>query len=208
MILQLYILTVQSEFIFERDWLTATSAIVSIISLSWAIVSYSKVLRLCLNSKTPSVCGYAFEIFYRLLLVASRVVVLVLFASAFKYYIFVVVFGHTMVMFTCLSSMDSTKENHSEPFLDKIFTLIVSIVYLFFFFTVLPQTKKKEILVYYGSLFLETVILMAIWFTNKTLDGVIMYAAFGLVFGGFVVGLVCMLFYYKYFHPNEDITAG
>ena len=218
MILQLYILTVQNEFIAERDWLTATSAVVSIISLSWAIVSYSQMLRLCLDSKALSIFGYSFQVLYRLLMVASRVVALVLFASAFKYYIFIVVGGHSAIMFGWLSCMDMISrstdrsnerndESHEELFLDKVFTLIVSVIYVFCFFKVRPSTTKTEISLYYGFMFIETGILMAVWFPYKTLDGVLMYAAFGLVFGGFAVGLAFMLLYYKFFHPKEDVTA-
>jgi len=219
MILQLYILTVQNEFIAKRDWLTATSAVVSIISLSWAIVSYSQMLRLCLDNKALSIFGYFFQVLYRLLMVASRVVALVLFASAFKYYIFIVVGGHLAMMFGWLSCMDMISrstdrsndrndESHEELFLDKVFTLIVSVIYVFCFFKVRPSTTNTEISLYYGFVFIETGILMAVWFPYKTLDGILMYAAFGLVFGGFVVGLAFMLLYYRFFHPKEDVTAS
>ena len=212
MILQLYILTIQSEFIVERDWLTATSAIVSIISLSWAIVSYSQMLRLCLNSKIFSVFGYCFQISYRLLMVASRVIVLVLFASAFKFYIFVFIVGHSAMMFGWLCCIDMISRARNEgrdlPFLDKIFTFIVSIIYLFCFLNVHPSTTKRDISMYYCVVFIENVGLMAAWYPYRTLDGVLMYAAVGVVFGGFIVGLIFMLLYYRYFHPNEDITAG
>ena len=212
MILQLYILTIQNEFIIERDWLTATSAVVSIISLSWAIVSYSQMLRICLNSKVLSVFGYCFQICYRLLMVASRVVVLVLFASAFRYYIFVFIFSHCAAMFGWLCCMDmitfSANGERNEPFLEKIFTLIVSVIYLFCFLNIHPSTTKRQISIYYSVMFFESAVLMAVWFPYRTLHGVLMYAAFGLVFGGFLLGMLFMLLYYKYFHPNQDITAG
>eukprot|EP00112_Aurelia_sp_Birch-Aquarium-sp1_P013138 Seg278.3 transcript_id=Seg278.3/GoldUCD/mRNA.D3Y31 product="XK-related protein 6" protein_id=Seg278.3/GoldUCD/D3Y31 len=212
MVLQLYILTSQKEFIVERDWLTATSAVMSIISLSWAIVSYSQTLRLCLSNKGMSLCGYCFQIWYRLFMVASRVVVLVLFASAFREYIFVFIFGHIAVMFAWLSCMDhvtySVNEERDEPFLEKIFTLIVSIIYIFCFLNIHPSTTKGQISIYYSVMFVENAGLIGAWFPYRTLHGVLMYAAFGVVFGGFFLGIFCMLLYYKYFHPSQDITAG
>ena len=212
MILQLYVLTIQNEFIVERDWLIATSAVLSIVSLSWAIVSYSQMLRLCLNSNVLSVFGYCFQISYRLLMVASRVVLLVLFASAFRYYIFVFVFGHCAIMFGWLCCMDmishNVSEDDDEPVSEKIFTLIVSVIYLFCFLNVNPLTTKRQISIYYSVMFFESAILMAAWFPYRTLHGVLMYASFGLVFGGFFTGLAFMLLYYKYFHPSQDITAG
>ena len=210
MILQLYILASQKEFILDRDWLTATSAVVSIISLSWAIVSYSQMLRLCLNDRALSFCGYGFQILYRLLMVASRVTVLVLFASAFKEYIFLVVVGHCAMMFAWLSCIDAThySVDRDEPFLEKIFTLIVSVIYLFCFLSVHPATTKRHISIYYSITFVESAAMMSAWFPYRTLEGVLMYASFGLVFGGFFCGLLCMMLYYKYFHPNQDVTAS
>ena len=212
MVLQLYILTSRKEFIVDRDWLTATSAVMSIISLSWAIVSYSQTLRLCLSYKGMSLCGYCFQIWYRLFMVASRVVVLVLFASAFRQYIFVFIFGHIAAMFAWLSCIDhvtySVNEDREEPLLEKIFTLIVSIIYIFCFLNIHPSTTKRQISIYYSVMFVENAGLIGAWFPYRTLEGVMMYAAFGVVFGGFFLGIFCMLLYYKFFHPSQDITAG
>jgi len=210
MILQLYILTIQNEFIAKRDWLTATSAVVSVISLACAIASYSQMLRLCRDRNVSSYIGQLFQVLYLLLMVASRVVALVLFASALKYYIFVVFAGHSMIMLGWLCCMDtdsrSKNESHAELFLNKVFTLIISMIYFFCFLKVHQPTTKTEISLYYAFMFIETGILMVAWYPYRTLDGTLVYAAFGLVFGGYIFGLVIMLLYYKYFHPKNDIA--
>lgn len=206
MILQLYILTVQQEFITERDWLTATSAVLSTISLSWAIVSYSQAVRICLDNKVLSIFGYCFQISYYLLMVASRVVVLVLFASAFRSYIFIFIFCHCALMFVWLFWMDivvSTDQGREERILEKIYTFIVSIIYLFCFFNVHTTKAKHKISVYYSIMIVESAVLMAAWFPYRTLHGALLYAAFGLVFGGFFIGIIFMLLYYKYFDPSR-----
>lgn len=211
-VLQLYILASQKKFILDRDWLTATSAVVSIISLSWAIVAYSHMLRICLSNKGLSVCGYMFQILYRLFMVSSRVAVLVLFASVYPEFIFVFVFVHCAVMFAWLSIQDtvnsSMTEDLDEPFLNKVFTFIVSVIYLYCFLTVQKKTTRGAISIYYGIMFTESAILMAVWFPYRTLHGPLMYSSFGVVFGGFIFGILCMMLYYKFFHPSQDITEG
>ena len=217
MILQLYILTIQNEFIAKRDWLTATSAVVSVVSLACAIASYSQMLRLCRDRNASSYIGQLFQVLYLLLMVASRVVALVLFASALKYYIFVVFAAHSVIMLGWLCCMDldsrSTKlhddhndESRAELFLNIVFTLIISMIYFFCFLKVYQPTTKTEISLYYAFMFIETGILMVAWYPYRTFNGTLVYAAFGLVFGGYIFGLVIMLLYYKYFHPNNDIT--
>eukprot|EP00794_Sanderia_malayensis_P004608 gene4608-5214_t len=213
-ILQLYILTSSSEFILSRDWLTATSAVVSVISLSWSIVSYSQMMFLCLNDKSLSYCGYMFQILYRLFMVSSRVIVLVLFSSAFKEYVFIFIFIHCCVMFAWINLQDTEESLQDEDCMytsditDKLFNLIVSIIYLFCFMTTKGRTTRCVISIFYTVMFVESVALMAAWFTRRTLDGVLLYASFGVVFGGFILGVLCMMMYYKYFYPQRDITEG
>ena len=209
-ILQLYILTTRGEFIIERDWRIAASAGISIVSLSWGMLSYWRMVRLCTCTKDPPMVIYGIEILYRLLIIASRVAVLVLFASAYKYYIFVVVLGHVAVMFGWLCCMDTVSkekfEDHDDPFYEKVYDLVVSIICLFCFLNIHSSEMKEQISVYYSVTFVETSVLMVVWFPFRTLHGVLMYAALGVVFGGFVLGVVLMLLCHKCYESNKDTS--
>ena len=212
MILQLYVLATRNEFIVSRDWLTALSAVCSVISLAWAIVSYSHALRLCLSNKGLSWCGYIFQILYRLLMVSSRVISMVLFASALQAWVFVFVIVHCTLMAFWLSFHQTNvcldEKGFPQRCLEKFFHLIIAIIYLFCFINVEEGATRDRISLYYLVFFLENGFLMGFWYPYRTIQGWLVFATFGVVFGGFVLGIVCMLFYYKYFHPGQDITEG
>ena len=200
LILQLYILTTQGEFTIERDWQVMISVTVSIISLSSGVESYSEFVRSCLSNYPLPLVYRCIKILYRFLIIASRVTVIVLFTSAFRYYIFLLIVCHSLLMFVWLSWVDedssSTSTDRESKFLRKIYLLIISIINIFCFFNVHLSRMRQQISVYYIATFIETAILMIAWYLHRTLEGAVMYAAVGIVFGGFIVGLTMKIFYY------------
>lgn len=68
------------------------SATVSLVSLCWAIAVYSRIHRRVREDKTVvSWPGVLLQAVWRIGMISSRVIALVLFATAFKAYVFVVI---------------------------------------------------------------------------------------------------------------------
>ena len=81
------------------------AAVVSLFSLCWAMVAYSKNHRKVRNDKNiMSVPGLILQTIWRIGMISSRVVALVLFATFFKAYLFVVagkLMEHLILIIPC-----------------------------------------------------------------------------------------------------------
>ena len=81
---------------------------VSLFSLCWAVVAYSRAhRRVRTDKKVVSWPGVVLQTIWRIGMISSRVVALVLFASAFKAYTFIVVGKLKVLKGTrCLGSVE------------------------------------------------------------------------------------------------------
>lgn len=218
-VLQLYILSVvDHEIQWDKDWITILSVLLSITSLGWSIVSYTHALRLSAKDKGLSVCGYTFQVTYRLCMVASRVVALVLFATQFEWVVFVVCFVHWIVMICwlhfqgtkfCSSPNTPDRSEAVEKCLDRLFSVLMGFIHIFCFINTQEGATRQRVMTYYVLIFVENTLMIAAWYpTRRNSFGWLEYSAASFVLGGFLLGLISMLIYYKLFHPNQDITAG
>jgi len=216
-ILQLYILsTFDRTVTWDEDFLTILSALFSVASLAISLVSYAHALRLAHRRKGLSIFGYIFQVVYRLFMIISRIVALVLFTSEYDYWIFLVVAIHWFMMIYWLHNEHNDNENFCERsnkfqefVLQLLFQCFLGFVYIFCFINAKDGTSRYRVTTYYILFFIENSILIAIWYPSRTKAfGILEYSALVLVWGGFLLGLFSMLIYYKYFHPNQDITEG
>lgn len=207
-ILQLYILsTFKDGITFKNDWLNIIAVVASIASLAWSLVSYAHAARMCHYLKGLSICGYIFQVLYRILMITSRVVALALFASEYKWWIFAAVIFHFLLMIY-LVSFEKT-DFCGNAVLEFLFQVLIAFIYIFCFINAKNGTSRQHVTLYYTLFFMENSIMIAAWYPSRTEKfGLLEYGAISMVWGGFAFGLLSMLAYYKFFHPNTDITEG
>ncbi|KAI2810112.1 XK- protein 6 [Blomia tropicalis] len=133
LVLQIYIIAVSNRSYIDSDW-TVIAQIVSVnaslISLSWSLVSYLRILRMSLPNKVNmNWPGTIIQFHWRLFMIASRVLALALFASIYTYYIGIVCTIHWFVMFLWIVSM---KTNFCNNLLEELFynAVLAGIYYL------------------------------------------------------------------------------
>eukprot|EP00111_Clytia_hemisphaerica_P011017 TCONS_00032294-protein len=212
-VLQLYILsTFGRRITLFQDWVIISAISLSIGSIGWAMVSYSHALRLCNKRKGFSICGYTFQVIYRLSMISSRVAALTLFTTEFGWIVVPVVFIHWLAMVIWLSYEGSEFCAHSnrcfQITLERIFAIVMGVVYVFCFINVKEGTTRARVMAYYIIFFIENSLLIAFWYPTRSQIGILEIGAIVFTWGGFLIGLFSMLAYYKFFHPKQDITEG
>lgn len=212
LVLQLFIMAHNKRFDAESDWLTVFATGSSLVSLAWAIAAYHKALRDLLRQReSHSWVGFFLQIIWRMCMVASRVVALVLFASYYTIWLFVVVAIHWLVMTTWLIfqktrfCVDDKGIHHRCR--EYLFDAVIGFVYIFCFFNIREGMTRIRIIPYYVIMLLENTVFVVMWYPFRTLYGDIEIAALSIVWGAFGIGLLCMISYYSFYHPSLPVKG-
>ena len=213
LVLQLYILVQRSHpFKWRTDWLIAVAAGSSLLSMIWAILAYSKSLRdFRKQGYKLSLPGLFFQLLWRISMVTSRVVAMVLFASSFHNWLFVALGTHWLIMTTwliCQRTRFCTDEDGREhPCREKLFCAVIGFMYIFCFFNTREGMTRKRVVLFYSIILVENSLLVSMWYPLRTFHGIAAYSAFGVVWGGLVFGILCMLMYYRFYHPSLPVQG-
>lgn len=207
LVLQLFIMAYNKRFDAESDWLTVFAAGSSLLSLAWAIVGYTKALRDFLGQgESHSWVGLFLQIIWRMCMVASRVVALVLFASYYTIWLFVVVAVHWLMMTTWLIFQKTRfcvdDEGTRHLCREYLFDAVIGFVYIFCFFNIREGMTRIRAIPYYVIMLGENTVFVVMWYPFRTLYGDIEIAALSIVWGAFGIGLLCMVSYYSFYHPS------
>lgn len=212
LVLQLYILLQRYPFDLKTDWLIVATAGTSLLSMIWAILAYSKSLRdFRKQGYRISLPGLFLQLLWRIAMVTSRVVAMVLFASYFQNWLFLAVGLHWLIMTTwliCQRPLFCTDEDGKEhPCREKLFCAMIGFMYIFCFFNAREGVTRKRVILYYSVILVENSLFVAMWYPHKTFRGVMAFSALGVVWGGMVFGALCMAFYYRFYHPSSPVQG-
>lgn len=212
LVLQLYILLQRPQSWSKDDLLTAVAAACSLVSLIWAILAYSKSLRdFRMQAYVLSAAGLLFQTLWRISMMSSRVVAMVLFASYFKQWLFVAVGAHWITMtiwLICQRTRFCTDEDGKEhPYREKLFSAVIGFIYIFCFFNTREGMTRKRVVLFYSIILVENSLFVSMWYPHRTFRGIVSVAALGVVWGGLVFGIVCMMLYYRFYHPSLPVQG-
>ncbi|XP_033645384.1 XK-related protein 4-like [Asterias rubens] len=200
LVLQVYIMTQQSDIY----WLTVSSAIISLASLSWGLEAYHKALReSCSNKNNLGYVGLTFRIIWRTFTITARVISLALFASYYKWLIFPLIGIHWVGMTLWLVYQDT--DFCTTRLEEVLFDAVIGIIHIFCFFNMKEGRTRYRALFFYTIIFVENTIMFALWYHHDGQQRGYGLPALVFVWGGFFLGLVVMLFYYRCLHPNGNI---
>ena len=207
LVLQFYILVQRQPFERKTDWLTAVTAGSSLISMIWAILAYSKSLRdFRKQGYKLSLPGLFFQLLWRASMVTSRVLAMVLFASYFQQWLFVAVGAHWIIMtmwLICQRTRFCTDDDGKEhPCREKLFCGVIGFMYIFCFFNTREGMTRKRIVLFYSVILVENSLLVSMWYPHRTFQGIMAFVALGMVWGGMALGVLCMVLYYRFYHPS------
>ncbi|XP_028412775.1 XK-related protein 6-like [Dendronephthya gigantea] len=228
--LQIYIMMRQWHF----PWYTVLSSVLSLLSLSWSITSLETSCKTCQwarktcstsikeEKEIPKISQVMFFVAHLCLLI-SRLTSLVIFAYSFRYYVFVIVVIHWLLVFTaiCMGKKfeNSTRINETDIRGRINLTLILNAslrTYPMVFClsgSIAKISFRKKIgrnfgtfaLVFYGIFFLENCVMVLLSVFNGTRPHInhLSKIVLPLMFVGFSVGVLLLMLYYKCCHPNK-----
>ncbi|XP_067119472.1 XK-related protein 4-like [Centruroides vittatus] len=209
LVLQLYFLA-QTD-IPERhqltEYLQLASVATSLFELAWALASYHRAIRRSSPDKrNMSRTGTALQFLWRYCTIGSRVVALALFASEYKYWLIPLCIGHWGVMSVWVMHQQTrfcdTDTGEPRPCHEYLFNMVIGAIYLFCFLNVKEEPTRRKYAAFYVIVFLEDASMIVLWYLKCDTHLWYRYPALGGVIGAFFLGIVFMLIYYRYFHPN------
>ncbi|KAM9308551.1 XK-related protein 4 [Gastrophryne carolinensis] len=199
LVLQLCIV-VQARSLQALQGLTAAA---SLVSLAWALASYQKALRDSRDDKKPiSYMAVIIQFCWHFFTIAARVITFALFASVFQLY-----FGIFIVLHWCIMTfwiVHCETEFCITKWEEIVFDMVVGIIYIFSWFNVKEGRTRCRLFIYYFVILLENTALSTLWYLYKDPQILDAFAipALCVVFSSFLTGIVFMLMYYAFFHPN------
>lgn len=144
----------------------------------------------------------------------SRILAISGAASVYPFITFAVCVGHWLLMTAWISIFDRTwfcrRTNRKiDNSLEFIFCAVLGLVYIFAFLPTNDGETRYKYCFYYSLYFLENTSALVLWskWGNSELNKYQWF--FPLViftFCSFLIGIVLMLIYYWYFHPERGIS--
>ncbi|XP_053321942.1 XK-related protein 4 [Spea bombifrons] len=183
--------------------LQGVTAAASLVSLAWALASYQKALRDSRDDKKPiSYMAVIIQFCWHFFTIAARVITFALFASVFQLY-----FGIFIVLHWCIMTfwiVHCETEFCITKWEEIVFDMVVGIIYIFSWFNVKEGRTRCRLFIYYFVILLENTALSTLWYLHKGIQIPDAFAipALCVVFSSFLTGIVFMLMYYAFFHPN------
>ncbi|XP_040286891.1 XK-related protein 5 [Bufo bufo] len=184
------------------DVYAVSSALLCLLSLSWALVSFSHFLcllrpgHLCLPWASV-LC----QLLWRMGMIGTRVMALIVFARVYHFWVFAVGGAHWLVMSFWLVAQQT--DVISTPCYWRLFNILLGAVYIFCFINVRDGPSRYRVAIFYVIMLLENCILLllatdflqgAVW-SNVKLSVAIL--------SGFLIGCAALIIYYTLLHPKS-----
>ncbi|XP_007254794.2 XK-related protein 8.3 [Astyanax mexicanus] len=187
------------------------SAIASTTSIAWMVVDYHRSLRSFLPDKSKQ--GWlssAVYFLWNLLLIASRVVTVALFASVLPYYVAVHFFciWPVFVLWACLQGTNFMDSRTGE----WLYRATVGLIWYFSWFNVAEGKTKGRSIIYHLFIITDSGILLFTWWWLRDLEKTQSYTFYLLIFIplSYIMGLLIKALYYCCFHPKlwQPVDTG
>ncbi|CAM4530842.1 XK-related protein 5 isoform X2 [Caretta caretta] len=178
------------------------SAGLSLLSLSWSLVSYSRFTCLMKPGHLyMPAAALLCQLLWRTGMLGTRVVALVLFARVYPVWVFVAAGAHWLVMSFWLVSQQTDIIVSSCHW--RLFNFLVGAVYIFCYINVQAGPSRYRVAVFYVIMLIENIFLLML--ATDLLQGVRRDSLFmtGAVMAGFVIGSAALVIYYSLLHPKS-----
>lgn len=183
----------------------------SFISMAWSMASYQRLLRVSLRNKNNmSWFGTFVQFVWHFAVTVSRILCISVIASIYPVATILVLVFHWFVMtiWLSMSNRDNNFCDHNKIY-DFLFYCIFGAVYIFIQVVLVDGPTLCKYLVFYFILFVENTIANVVWAlcvdeqfktSSYYLPIIILNAV------PFIVGIIFMIAYYLYCHPNTRRT--
>lgn len=201
LVLQVYIMLSDRDY---SAW-TAITAFTSMVSLGWGIAAYTKAMRNTrLDKHKMTVSGLVLQTVWRAGMIGARVLALALVATYLEGWLLFFLALHLSAMFVwVVSQKTGFSATKWEEF---IFNFIMAVTYCFCFFNLREGHSRWRMAIFYLVVMAENVACVVMYFFYGSHALWLKYAAVGSVCGLMLLGLSCMLVYYRFLHPMGPLN--
>lgn len=201
LLLQLYILLGHDECC---SVLQCLSMVFSFFNIAWALVDYRRCLRRSLPHirEMPSGLPTAVYLLYKLCTITSHIL---------SFTLFLILSPYSTIALTILWLL-GTAWTHllqtsfcSSGKLELLYRAVIGVILTFTFFNVKGQDTKIAMIIYYLFYVVVNIIAPSLLALLKPelQTATFFLTISGLIFGGSMLGLVCLMLYYLFLHPRE-----
>lgn len=181
----------------------------SFFNIAWALVDYRRCLRRSLPhvSEMPSGIPTVIYLLYKLGTITSHILsfTLLLLLSTYS----TVAFTALWLLWTIWAHLLCTNFCSSRG-LELVYRAVVGVILLFTFFNVKGQDTKVPMTLYYLFYSLVNISspLLLVFLGPESQTLTFLLTVSGLIFGGLMLGLVCLVLYYLLLHPKEKLREA
>ncbi|CAG2103222.1 unnamed protein product [Medioppia subpectinata] len=208
MVLQIYLLAKSKpDFNLSKEYVQMAAIISSLFEMSWSMASYNRALRRSTPNKlNVSRMATITHFLWRFCTIGSRVLAIALFTSEYSYWVCPVAIGHWGVMTIWIMHQQTrfcdSERGDQRPCHEYVFNMIVGAIYLFCFLNVKDEPTRYKYLSFYTIVFSENISFIILWYVRSDPLNWYHTPALATVLGAFGVGMLLMLIYYWFLHPN------
>ncbi|KAK8380593.1 hypothetical protein O3P69_016883 [Scylla paramamosain] len=201
LVLQVYIMLSDHDY---SAW-TAITAFTSMVSLGWGIAAYTKAMRNTrLDKHKMTVSGLVLQTMWRAGMIGARVLALALVATHLEGWLLLFLALHLSAMFVwVVSQKTGFSATQWEEF---IFNFIMAVTYCFCFFNLREGHSRWRMATFYLVVMAENMACLVIYYFYGSHTLWLKYATVGSVCGLMLLGLSCMLLYYRFLHPMGPLN--
>lgn len=214
--LQLYVLLTyqlsqHKGNISKTHAITITKIAFSIVMIAKSLACFKGDVRTALGRKL-SIVGLLLQFLYRLMLISSRALAIVLFATVFNHMVFGLLAFHVLIMYFWLKADKKGDEKgvfftRAEGRLNGVFEIltkiVMAVIYTFCFFNVFEGNTLLVQSTYYLLFFAENISMMGAWLLmNGRHFDTYEIVATSLVFLTMFCGIILLVVFYEFFHPS------
>lgn len=191
---------IYSTYLFLSD----LSMLLSFFNIAWALVDYRRCLRRSIPHirEMPSGLPTAIYLLYKLCTITSHIL---------SYTLLLILSTYSTIALTVLWLLGTTwthllQTNFcSSRGLELLYRAVIGVILMFTFFNVKGQNTKAAMIIYYMFYSLINIMapLLLALLRPELQKATFLLAVGGLIFGGSVLGLVCLILYYLLLHPKE-----
>lgn len=188
----------------SSDWLIISATISTLLAIGWALASYKRQNEADITEGTVlTFPGTIFRLVWRFGEIISRILSLVVFATLYKSWIFLVVLLHWVTMMVCIFTsvfgfFELVGVNKAHRF---FLSTLIAYIYIFCYVNFNSQKTQWRYITFYTIMFLENSVLLIVWYLSAIeKDSLTVYTVIFVACLTFVVGILSMILYYRFFH--------
>ncbi|XP_026156947.1 XK-related protein 8-like [Mastacembelus armatus] len=188
----------------KLEQIAVLKALGSASAIAFSVTMYHRSLRRFLPDKERQpVISSVVYFFWNLILIASRITALALFASVLPCFVFSHFFCAWLVLFFC--AWRSKTDFMDSPGGEWLYRGTVATIWYFNWFNVVEGTTRNRTLLYHGYILADISFLCSLWCWKIAYVEISpLYASITAVsvVAVYILGLLVKIIYYKLYHPN------